>query len=57
MSVETPFEEECFFVAPIGEEGTEIRKRSDGVLQFIVSRAAEELGLRAVRADQISSPG
>jgi len=57
MTVETPFEKECFFVAPIGEDGTETRKRSDGVLQFIVSRAAEELGLSAVRADQISSPG
>jgi hypothetical protein len=57
VSGEIKFDEECFFVAPIGEEGSDIRKRSDGVLQFIVSRAAEELNLKAVRADKISSPG
>lgn len=33
---------ECFFIAPIGAEDSEIRKRSDGVMQFIVQKAAEE---------------
>ncbi|MEY9852029.1 hypothetical protein ABH923_001707 [Leifsonia sp. EB41] len=51
------FESECFFIAPIGEEGSDVRKRSDGVLNYIVSRAAEEVGLTAIRADKISSPG
>jgi hypothetical protein len=50
-------DQECFFVAPIGDEGHEIRRRSDGVLRFIVGRAAEELGLKAVRADEIATPG
>src|SRR5436305_380329 len=50
-------EKECFFIAPIGEPGTEDRKRSDGVLKFIVKRAAEELNLEAVRADEIAQPG
>lgn len=49
--------DECFFIAPIGGEGTPERKRSDGVLEFIVKRAALELGLNAVRADQIAEPG
>lgn len=48
---------ECFFIAPIGAEDSEIRKRSDGVMQFIVQKAAEEFGLSTVRADQISTPG
>jgi hypothetical protein len=48
---------ECFFIAPIGKEGSSERKRSDGVLKFVVARAADELGLVAVRADQISEPG
>lgn len=48
---------ECFFVAPIGSEGSPERARSDGVLDFIVARAAEELGLTAVRADQLAEPG
>jgi hypothetical protein len=50
-------DEECFFIAPIGKEGSPERKRSDGVLEFIVSRAAQEVGLRAVRADKIAEPG
>ena len=50
-------ENECFFITPIGKEGSDERKRSDGVLEFIVSRAASELDLVAVRADQIAEPG
>jgi hypothetical protein len=50
-------EEECFFVAPIGKDGSEERNRSDGVLEFIVARAAKELGLHTVRADQLAEPG
>ena len=47
----------CFVIAPIGEEGTEIRKRSDQVLNHILKPAAKELGFEAMRADQISEPG
>jgi hypothetical protein len=57
MSLKDDLEKECFFIAPIGADGSEARKRSDGVLKFIVGRAAEELGLVAVRADRIAEPG
>ncbi|MGW0908436.1 hypothetical protein [Streptomyces sp. NPDC002853] len=50
-------DEECFFIAPIGSEGSDERNRSDGVLEFIVKRAAQELELTAVRGDQIAEPG
>jgi hypothetical protein len=50
-------EKECFFIAPIGPDGSEHRNRSDAVLEFIVAHAAEELGLVAVRADQLGEPG
>jgi hypothetical protein len=50
-------DKECFFIAPIGSEGSPERYRSDGILEFIVDRAAEELGLTAVRADQLAEPG
>jgi hypothetical protein len=49
--------EECFFIAPIGLDGSAERERSDGVLEFIVDRAAQELNLTAVRADEIAHPG
>lgn len=57
MDVPVELGDECFFITPIGKEGSEERKRSDGVLEFIVSRAAQELSLTAVRADQIAEPG
>lgn len=51
------FEHECFFITPIGPEGSQVRQRSDLVLEYIVSKAAGELGLEAIRADQIAAPG
>lgn len=47
----------CFVIAPIGEEGSETRTRSDQVLNHIIVPAAEECGYTAMRADQISEPG
>lgn len=49
--------DECFFIAPIGEEGSDERHRSDGVFEYIVAPAALELGLAAQRADRIGQPG
>ena len=56
-TVASSLDYECFFIAPIGKDGSPERKRSDAILKFVVSRAATELGLTAVRADQISEPG
>jgi len=47
----------CFVIAPIGEEGTEIRKRSDQVLKHVISPVARECGYKPIRADKISEPG
>jgi hypothetical protein len=47
----------CFFIAPIGETDSEIRKRSDQVLKHIIEPVARECGYKPLRADQISEPG
>jgi hypothetical protein len=47
----------CFVIAPIGEEGSETRTRSDQVLRHVIAPAANECGYRALRADKISEPG
>ncbi len=47
----------CFVIAPIGERGTNIRKRSDQVLKHIIRPAVESCGYKAVRADEIAEPG
>jgi hypothetical protein len=55
MSVD--FDSECFFIAPIGEDDSGVRKRSDGVRDWIVKPAAAASSLRTVRADDVGEPG
>jgi len=47
----------CFVIAPIGEPGTETRKRSDIILKYVIGPATESCGYTTLRADQISEPG
>jgi hypothetical protein len=48
----------CFVIAPIGDPGTPIRKRSDQVLRYIIEPAAKACGYDDVqRADKLASPG
>ena len=47
----------CFVIAPIGEPGSDIRKRSDQVLEHIIRPVVESCGYKAVRADEIAEPG
>jgi hypothetical protein len=49
----------CFYITPIGEEGTEERKHADLILGQIVEPAMEALGLdlAVVRADRMTQPG
>ncbi|WP_346892975.1 hypothetical protein [uncultured Roseibium sp.] len=47
----------CFVISPIGEEGSDTRKRSDQVLNHIIKPVALECDYIAVRADEIDKPG
>jgi hypothetical protein len=47
----------CFIVSPIGSPDSVPRKHADLVLTALLEPALAELGLTAVRADQIGSPG
>jgi hypothetical protein len=47
----------CFVIAPIGEDGSEVRPRSNRVFTYVIEPAARECGYKAVRADKISKPG
>lgn len=51
------FDKECFFIGPIGPDDSEIRERSDGVLQLIVREAAKTHELETRRADEFGEPG
>jgi hypothetical protein len=52
-----PITKTCFVIAPIGKDGSETRKRSDKVLRHIIRPVARNLGLVAVRADEIAASG
>lgn len=51
------FESTCFYIAPIGDEGSEARKHSDLFLGSIVEPALEPFQLKVTRADAIDKPG
>lgn len=51
------FDTTCFYIAPIGDEGSDLRKHSDLFLSHIVEPALEQFSLKVVRADQIGEPG
>jgi hypothetical protein len=45
-------------IAPIGDLGSDIRKRSDQILKHIIAPACEECGYdEPIRADKIAAPG
>lgn len=52
-SVQKP---KCFVIAPIGDEGSDTRRKSDRVLKFIVGKALQDK-YEVQRADDIRQPG
>ena len=44
----------CFVISPIGEEGSEIRKRADQVYKYIIFPVCEECGFEAIRVDKVN---
>lgn len=47
----------CFYITPIGDDGSEERRHSDLFLNHIIEPAIAELKLNIIRADQIGKPG
>lgn len=44
----------CFIVTPIGNEGSETRKRTDKVFKYIIEPVCQECEFDAVRVDQLN---
>lgn len=48
----------CFFATPIGPKGSDIRRRSDQVMEFIINPVLRENGFdEAIRSDRMSERG
>lgn len=56
-NVDADFATTCFYVTPIGADGSEHRRHSDLFLGSLVEPALETFGLRVIRADAIEKPG
>lgn len=44
----------CFFVSPIGQEGSDTRNRADKVFKYIVAPVCESCEVNPVRVDQLN---
>lgn len=53
----TPPTKRCFVISPIGPQDSEIREHADAVFDYIIQPALDSLGIKPVRADQMSEPG
>jgi hypothetical protein len=47
----------CFIICPLGDEDSEVRKRSDLLLKHVISPVLRANGFHAVRADHIPKVG
>ena len=47
----------CFVICPIGPKDSEIRKRSDQILKYLINPVAKSCGYEVIRGDEIDSPG
>lgn len=47
----------CFVIAPIGDDGSDDRKRLDKLLRHIIRPAAKRCGYDAIPANEIQKPG
>jgi len=47
----------CFYITPIGEEGSEVRRHADMLLRHLVEPVVSAAGLKVVRADKIEKAG
>jgi len=45
----------CFIISPIGSEGTETRKRSDTLLNYVLKPICSECNFEATRVDELNT--
>jgi predicted nucleotide-binding protein len=50
-------EKTCFLIGPKGSEGSEVRRRSDSLLRYVIAPVVAEAGYTLLRADDMAVPG
>jgi hypothetical protein len=54
---ETILSRRCFVISPIGQEGSEIKRHADEVLEHIIIPAMKQCGVVPYRSDHLAAPG
>ncbi len=44
----------CFVISPIGQDGSEVRRRADQLFKYIIKPVCDECKFEAIRVDQIN---
>lgn len=57
LSATTEWEKLCFYVTPIGDEGTDVRRHADMMLKHLIDPVVSAAGLKTIRADKIEKSG
>ncbi len=52
-----PAKKECFVISPIGQEGSDVRREADTILEYVIKPVVAKFGYAAIRADQLGEPG
>jgi hypothetical protein len=47
----------CFVVSPIGQDGSDVRRNSDELLNDLIQPVCDDLSIDVIRADKISGAG
>ncbi|MGJ4729095.1 hypothetical protein [Luteimonas sp. SDU101] len=47
----------CFYITPIGDDGSEVRKHADLLLKHLIEPAFSEFEVKVIRADKIEKSG
>src|SRR5512141_2762895 len=57
MKTNKKIHKSCFYISPIGDPHSLVRKRSDKMEKFVIKEVTEKLGYKTIRADKLSQPG
>lgn len=55
--IESQAKDICFIITPIGEDGSAIRRKADGLIDNVLGPVCNELGLKAIPAHNIDKIG
>ncbi len=53
----TDWDHICFYITPIGDDGTDVRKHADLMLKYLLEPVLSQSQLKVIRADQIAKSG